>query len=147
VTGFSKIQSRELRKLLRRLPEVASTKGCERFLLRYIGFEAVARKVWHYYRCRKKSQSESKSGIPLPELIKSISHFQIEVSDDVIHQLLDSKLTKRGSKSARNLRNGIVHAWKKDDCDEAKKRLEEFCHNFDVVHNQVSTVIEARNHG
>ncbi|MEZ0175394.1 MAG: hypothetical protein AB9Q20_13950 [Candidatus Reddybacter sp.] len=144
MADFSKVQSRELRKIIRRLPAVSTLKGAECFLLKYVGFEAVIRKIWHYYRCRKKHKTESRAPIPLPELVKSMEYFQIDISDDVLHTLLDSSLDKRKFKSARNLRNGIVHAWKIEDCDEAKGRLNEFCKHFYTVLSQVDISLKKK---
>lgn len=142
MVAFTKVQDRELRKLLKRLPVSENRKGAEFFLLNYIGFEAVSRKIWQYYRCRKKSKSESHSGIPLPELKKAFKHFHILVTDSVLTQLLSSTLDKRNSKSARNLRNAIAHSWKQPDCDESIRRLAEFKQHFTHVLMNVELAID-----
>lgn len=120
-------QKRELRKLRGRLPRISKEcREAECFLLMYIGFESQARKIWHYYRCRKSVKAVSTQGIPLPELVKAMSFFEISLEDNVLNELLDSTLEKRGNKSARNLRNGMVHQWNEADCMEASGRKKEF---------------------
>jgi hypothetical protein len=140
---FSKLQDRELRKLLKRLPISQREKTAESFLLSYIGFESVSRKIWQYYRCRKMTKSESHSGIPLPELKKAFNYFQISVTDSVLTGLLSSTLDKRNSKSARNLRNAIAHSWKQPDCDEAIHRFSEFKQHFTHVINSVQITMDS----
>jgi len=118
---------------MRRLPACERKNNAEEFLLAYVGFESVSRKIWHYYQCRKRHKKESKAGIPLPELKKAFVHFKIEVDEGVLDYLLDSKLDIRNEKSARNLRNKIAHSWSKPDCDEAAKRHDDFMKYFDKV--------------
>jgi hypothetical protein len=127
MSEFTNQQRKALRKLQGRLPYCTQGIGkVESFTLHYISFEAQARKIWHYYRCRKKVQKESKAGIPLGELIKGLKYFEIQFDNDKIHRLLDSNLRTRKRKSARNLRNGIVHQWLEEDCKEVETRYEEF---------------------
>ena len=133
MTIFSKKQHREIRKLLQRLPVCERKSNAEEFLLAYVGFESVSRKIWHYYRCRKHTKKVSTAGIPLPELEKAFAHFEIELDEGVLNYLLDSYLDKRNAKSARNLRNGIAHSWRKPDCDEAAKRYDDFKKYFEKV--------------
>lgn len=133
MANFSKQQSRELRRMIDRRPRCIDTQHCaENFLLKYVGFEAVARKLWHYYRCRKTSRKVSTSSIPLPELIKACANFCIGLSDDTLKLLLDSTLDRRNFKSARNIRNGIVHNWSPEDCKEASDRFSELAQHFDA---------------
>ena len=133
MTVFSNQQSREFRKLMRRLPACERKNNAEEFLLAYVGFESVGRKIWHYYRCRIRTKKVSKGPILLPELKKAFAHFKIEIDEGVLDCLLDSKLDRRNEKAARNLRNGMVHSWSKPDCDEAAKRLDDFKKCFDEV--------------
>jgi hypothetical protein len=142
MAAFSNRQCRELRKLIARCPEiVAGENSAENFLLRYVGFEAVARRCWHYYRCRKKTVKESRSGIPLSELIKACDNFEMGLGEDTIKLLLDSKSDRRNFKSARNLRNGIVHGWNEADCKEAKDRFNEFAQHFDAFFTALGSAL------
>lgn len=133
MTVFTNQQCREIRKLMRRLPVCKRTNNAEEFLLSYVGFEAISRWIWHFYRCRKKHREKSKAPIPLLELKKAFVHFEIEIDESVLDYLLDSKLKIRNEKSARNLRNGIAHSWGQPDCDEAAKRYDDFRKYFDEV--------------
>jgi hypothetical protein len=133
MADFSKGQCRFLRKLQRRLPACDSdNQNAELFVLNYISFESQARKVWQYYRCRNKSRTESKAGIPILELENALKYFDIKLDSEILKLLLDSNRGTRGKKSARNLRNGMFHQWREKDCGEASQRYEEFSHAFDV---------------
>ncbi|MCK9246385.1 MAG: hypothetical protein M0P11_05460 [Anaerolineaceae bacterium] len=124
---LSNQQKKALRKLQASKPLcVAGLGKAESFLLNYISFEAQARRVLHYYRCRDKIRAESKAGIPIAELKKAMDHFAIPFDEVKLNALLDSKLDKRNGKSARNLRNGMVHQWLEADCKEVEKRFDEF---------------------
>ena len=130
---FNTKQRRVLRKLQDRLPVCSDdNKKAECFMLKYVAFEAQARKVWHYYRCRKKTKSESRAGIPITELEKALVYFEIKFGPEVLKLLLDSTLEIRWKKSARNLRNGMFHQWLEKDCNEASQRYEEFSLAFDT---------------
>jgi len=139
---LSNQQRKELRALQRRLPLCSwEYRGEERFILEYIAFEAQARKLWHYYRCRRKLVAESESPLPLQEIKKAMEHFDMQVRDGILELLLDSKLTKRGEKSARQLRNGMVHRWLKEDCREAAERCVKFSSLFDNFKESVEAVL------
>ncbi|WP_158083134.1 hypothetical protein [Methyloprofundus sedimenti] len=45
MASFTKQQQRELRKRVNRLPLTEGCQGAEKFLLEYVGFESVYRKV------------------------------------------------------------------------------------------------------
>jgi hypothetical protein len=130
---FSKQQKRFLRKLQAHLPQAKpGISDTENFLMRYISFEAQARKLWFYYQCRNRAKKkESHAGIPLIELKKAVVHFDLDIQPDLLDILLDSKRTKRNEKAARELRNPIVHSWKREDCKEVEKRYADFIPAFD----------------
>ena len=138
---FSSQQKKALRELQTRTPACASGLGnAECFLLNYITFEAQARKVWHFYQCRKNRKKESKAGIPIDELKKAMTHFEMQFDNAMLELLLDSKLKSRNEKSARNLRNGMVHQWLEDDCNEAANRYNDFLllfNEFDAALKEV----------
>jgi len=129
---FSIQQRRALKALFLRLPTV-NNKTPESFLLKFVAFEAVARKIWNYSRkIKKKDASDSYASIPAPSLNKALKAFGIQLNELVVERLLSSDLTKRGSKSARNLRNAIVHQWKESDCDEVKQRYSDLTKDIDL---------------
>lgn len=132
MAALSKVQERELRKIITQKPRVpAGLQRSESFVLRYIAFESQARLVWHYYRCRSREKPKSNAGIPLTELVKAVNYFGLNFEKSKLETLLDSKLNKRKTKSARNLRNDIAHSWRKEDCDEVTDRFDEFAALFD----------------
>ncbi len=113
--------------ILDSLPDYEKIKGAESFLLGYIAFESLVRKVWHFYRSSKsnKGSSETHAPLPLPSVKSTFSAYNIKVSDAVITAILSSDMKKRGSMSARNLRNGLVHQWKENDRLEVIERYDE----------------------
>ena len=120
---FSVKQKRALKNLIRSLPR-PKTKTAQSFLLDYVSFEAVARKVWNYSRkIKNKNASDSYAGIPSNSLKNSLKAFNVQLDPVVIEKLLSSSLRTRGEKSARNLRNALVHQWSEADCNEAKERF------------------------
>ena len=141
MASFTTRQKRELKKLLSRLPSISNYHDAEFFLLSYIGFESVSRKVWHYYRCRAKMKSESHAGVPIHELKKAFEYFEIKVEHSVVDKMLSSDFTKRNQKSARNLRNAIAHDWKQADCNEASIRVGEFDNCIKLIINSIKIAI------
>ena len=106
-------------------PPVTTDLGVpEKFLMQFVLFEALVRLVGRYYRERQCQRKKSDAHAPLDiEVVKrSFAHFFIPVSDERFSFLLNSKLTKRHEKSARNLRNGLAHQWKADDVKEVTDR-------------------------
>lgn len=142
MTRLSNQQRKELRALQKRLPLCAPEDcGAEKFILEYIAFEAQAKKLWHYYRCRRNFIVESESPLQLQEIKKAMVHFDININDEILNPLLDSKLTTRGKKSARELRNGMIHRWLKEDCKEATERYAEFYSYFEKFKASVKAVL------
>lgn len=143
MSEFSKRQKKHLRKLQEHLPQVKSgNTKTENFLLHYIAFEAQARKLWYYYRSRNQARKkESYAGIPLKELKKAVKHFELDIQPDLLDILLDSKRNKRNEKSARELRNPIIHSWKREDCKEVEKRYTDFIPAFEQFHQAIQEVV------
>ena len=112
------------KKLLAHPPMTSGLEIPEQFLMRFVLFEALVRLVGRYYRERHGQRTKTGTHAPLDiEVVKrSFAHFFITVSDERFSFLLNSKLTKRYEKSARNLRNGLAHHWKAEDVTEVKNR-------------------------
>lgn len=124
-TQLSKPQKRSLKALYSRLPNTSAVSA-ETFLLRYISFGAVARKLWNYSRkLHKKDANDSHASITVLGLKKALKTFDISVHEAVVTRLLSSDLRNRGSMSARNLRNELVHQWKQEAIDEVVSRLQQ----------------------
>lgn len=135
MTDFGRQQAKQMRQLLARAPAHAGERWAAGFLLQYVLFEALLKTVLRYFRESsgrpvKKSTSASES-MQLISGRKSLFYFSVLIDPRVIARLLDSALRKRGNKSARWLRNGLVHMW---DSNDAKEVLDRFDHlNCDLL--------------
>jgi hypothetical protein len=138
MTDFNNLQIKMFRKLFAHPPESNNLGNPEEFILRYVFFEALARQVGHYYRERSKGKKKQTGHESLDKQVvkSSLNYFCIQISDPLINNLLDSQRVKRNDKSARNLRNALVHQWKSEDREEVGKR-------FNELNNQLSQAIES----
>ncbi len=127
MTEFSRQQAKQLRLLMARQPVHAGEKSPEGFLLRYVFFEAVTKTVGKYYResiGRQNSvASATREVLQLPLVQKWMKHFALKVHPEQLKLILDSSLKYRGKKSARELRNGLVHQWSAKDAEEVMSRF------------------------
>jgi hypothetical protein len=144
MTDFSRQQVKQIRLLLARAPSHAGERSAEGFLLQYVLFEALLKTVLRYFRESngrpvKKSISAPES-MQLTSVKKSMFHFSVAVHPEVMERLLDSGLRKRGSKSARWLRNGLVHLWDANDAKEVIDRIDHL--NRDLL--AVITAVEMK---
>ena len=134
---FSPQQRQALKRLLGRPPAYPNNNFAESFLLRYVFVEALCRQVGKYYRerarARKKTLTKPHESIHLDVVGRSFTYFGIRLRSERLAQFLDSSLERRGAKSARNLRNGIVHRWDENDVAEASERYSSLCLAFDAV--------------
>lgn len=134
---FSAQQRQALKRLLGRPPAYPNNDFAESFLLRYVFVEALCRQVGKYYRerarARKKTLTKSHEPIQLDVVGRSFTYFGIRLRSERLAQFLDSALEKRGAKSARNLRNGIVHRWDVNDVAEASERHRSLYSALDAV--------------
>ena len=144
MTGFSTQQVKALKKLFARPPETRGLGNPEKFLLQFVFFEAVLRLVGHYYRERagQKKKSTSHESLNIEVARRSFAHFGILVADLRLDLLLDSGMTTRNMKSARNLRNGLVHRWKAEDVKEVIDRYIELNKALTGVINAIKVRIE-----
>ncbi len=114
-----------LAALLVRRPQVQLAGPVEQFVLQYVFFEAALRIVLAGYRNRasvKTTKVHSDRVIQKNVVVSSFAHFGILVTQADVDHLLDSKRRNRGSKSARELRNGLIHEWNADDAKEVEAR-------------------------
>ncbi|HBC3969270.1 TPA: hypothetical protein KD873_004310 [Vibrio parahaemolyticus] len=142
--SFSKTQKKNLKQLLDTLPRYELASGSEAFLLGYIAFESVSRMVWNYYRSVKanKKINETHAPLPLPTIKSAFKAYNIKVSDVVLDTILNSEKKKRGEKSARNLRNGLVHQWKYEDRKEVLDREHELIAKLSEVIEVIKNLID-----
>lgn len=124
MTDFRTQQVKAFKKLFAHPPKTTGIDAPERFLLQFVLFEATVRLVGRYYHERNGEKKKSSGHVPLDiGVVKSsLEYFHIRVSGERLDLLLNSKLIKRGAKSARNLRNGLAHQWKVADVKEVTDR-------------------------
>jgi hypothetical protein len=125
MTDFSTQQVKMFNKLFAHPPVGTGFGVPEKFLLQFVLFEALVRLVGHYYRERtttQKKKSNAHTPLDISVVKRSFLHFHILVSEERLDLLLNSSLTIRNAKSARNLRNGLAHQWKAEDVKEVNGR-------------------------
>lgn len=148
MTQFSVQQRRALKNFIRRSPVYAVGGLAEDFLLKYVFFEAICRRIGEYYGSRPgvrgKGMAKSHASINLIFVWRSFSYFDINFGLDRLRYLLDSSLRKRGEKSARNLRNGLVHRWDENDVAEVSARHSSLCLTLDAVVTAISHRVNGR---
>ena len=123
---FSHQQRRALHALLARQPNLAGHPSVETFLFGYMFVEALLQTIGRYYRERNVGRSPASGGqnkLHIDVVQRSLKFFGIPIQPKRATQLLDSKMIRRGTRSARNLRNGVVHEWSKGDFEEVVKRF------------------------
>lgn len=134
---FSAQQHRALKRLLARPPANMKNNFSEDFLLKYVFVESLCRLVGKYYqerpRVKKKSVSQSHQTIQINVVSRSLAYFGIQLRPEQLANFLDSSFEKRDEKSARNLRNGIVHRWDENDVGEASRRYSSLCLTLNAV--------------
>lgn len=137
---FSWQQTKQIRILLARPPLRLGESTPESFLLRYVFFEALVKTVGRYYRESsgriKSAQLASKEVLQTPFVQRWLEYFSITVHPERLKFILDSSLRNRAHKSARALRNGLVHQWDAKDAEEVIKR-------FNDLDGALLAVIEA----
>ena len=144
MSDFSRQQGKQIRQLLARAPVHAGERSAEGFLLHYVLFEALLKTVLRYYRDSNgmpvKKATVAPESMQMVSVKKSLHHFSVVVHPEVMARLLDSSFRKRGAKSARWLRNGLVHLWDVNDAKEVLDRVDHL--NRDLL--AVITAIELR---
>ena len=138
MADFSTQQVKIFKKLFAHSPVATGFGIPEKFLLQFVFFEAVVRLIGHHYRERngQKKKSTSHEPLKIDVVRRSFAYFGISVADQRIDLLLDSRLTTRNAKSARNLRNGLAHQWMAEDVREVKDR-------YEALNNALAEVIDA----
>lgn len=133
------------KKLFAHPPKVTGLGMPEKFLLRFVFFEAVVRLIGHYYRERtgQKKKSTSHESLNIDVVRRSFAHFGISVADERLGLLLDSKRIKRKEKSARKLRDGLVHQWQADDVKEVTDRYKALSSALTEVIDAIKARVES----
>lgn len=84
--------------------------------------------VGRYYRERSTNQKklvEQDGSLNVVVVKRSLKHFGILVDERRVDAVLASPKARRGSKTARVLRNGLVHRWDAGDAEEVIERFGE----------------------
>ena len=140
MSDFTRQQNKQIRILLGRPPARLGERTAGSFLLRYVFFEALVKTIGRYYResvgRAKSAQVVSKEALQTPLVQRWLEHFSIAVHPERLKFILDSSLRNRGFKSARALRNGLVHQWDAKDAEEVVKR-------FSALDDALLAVIDA----
>ena len=86
------------------------------FISVYIQSEVFAKKLQNYYRT--DSKKTGKDELQIQTLKAALRHFNISIPEADISNLFIGGLGIRGSKSARQLRNGYLHSLSTEDKTE-----------------------------
>jgi hypothetical protein len=141
MTDFRPQQAKQLVQLLGHPPKGLRKNTAESFLLQYVFLEALLRLVGRYYRQRSTAQKKlanEDGSLNVVVVNRSLKHFGVRVDQQRIDGLLSSGKTKRGQKTARVLRNGLVHRWDAKDAGEVIQRFEELTTGMKAVVNAIA---------
>ncbi|MDT7525104.1 hypothetical protein NOG12_03210 [Pseudidiomarina sp. GXY010] len=122
--ALNKQRNKELRSVQLLDPGFSCQGIVGEFIGTYIQSEVFAKKLQTYYRT--DTGKSGKEDLNLGTLKAAIKHFRFSVSEADISGLFKGGPGIRGSKSARQLRNGYLHALSVED----KKEIEEKANTF-----------------
>ena len=101
--------------------------SCQGKVGEFIGFylrcEVFATKLQHYYQTDKQPQ---KSKLNTQSLTKALEHFNLYFKSESLLYVFKGGSGKRGSKSARQLRNGYLHELSSADKNEIIQQHSEY---------------------
>jgi len=86
------------------------------FISVYIQSEVFAKKLQNYYRTDTKKSGNDE--LQISTLKAALKHFRITLSESDVALLFKGGSGKKGSKSARQLRNGYLHVLSPEDKKE-----------------------------
>jgi hypothetical protein len=95
-----------------------------RFIGIYIQSEVFAKKIQHYYRT--DTNKSGKDELQINVLKAALKHFNLSFPDSDVSSLFKGGAGKRGSKTARQLGNGYLHALSPDDKKEITSKAESY---------------------
>ncbi len=124
MVSLSSQQKKALKKHFANSPSESELVVVSDFLQRFFLLESVLRRVGSYYRSRHP-QAKSTSGhepLNIQGIKRSFENFKIKISNERLELLLDSSRRTRSDKSARVLRNAVVHHWSALDIKEINSR-------------------------
>ena len=93
------------------------------FIGLYLRCEVFATKLQHYYQTDKQPLQ---TRLNTQSLSKSLEHFNLHFNSESLLLIYKGGSGKRGSKSARQLRNGYLHELSSADKNEIEKKHSEY---------------------
>lgn len=117
-------RNRELRAVKALDPGFSCQGIVGEFIGVYIQSEVFAKKLQAYYRT--DSNKTGKDELQITTLKAALNHFNVLVPETDISKLFKGGAGKRGSKSARQLRNSYLHALSIEDKKEIESKAKTF---------------------
>ena len=117
---------KELKKILSERYLINVNKNLVNFISLYIDCEATAKKFVQYYKSDKgQKNSEAYEVLKYDEVEKAAKYFGLNIDSQLIVSIFSSGRGIRGSKTSRQLRNGILHSKAVKDIEEVEQRFDE----------------------
>jgi len=124
-TPIQKVQDRLLKvKTILENTAVCMAKNdfVEKFILCEIAYKTLLRE---YKISRNERYTEEKLTINMKQISSVLRFFSIQIESNILSHIFSSKEKRRGQKSAKLLRNGIVHSLDAGDMLEVFRRQNE----------------------
>ena len=122
--ALKNVRNSELRGVLNLDPGFSCQGSIGKFVGLYIQSEVFAKKLQHYYRTDTKKNG--KDELQINTLNAAVRHFGLSFPESDIGVLFKGGPGKRGNKSARQLRNGYLHALSPEDKKEITTKARSF---------------------
>lgn len=113
---------------------VAKNVFIEKFVLCEIATKSV---LSYYYKVNGKEKADKNIELGLNTIKPALHLAKYDIADEVLEKMFKAKM-KRGERSARDLRNGIVHDLAVRDIQEVISRKDEL---FNLMDNYLSIFI------
>lgn len=125
---IDKRRRKEITKLLSKRFLIEENERIVKFISLYIDCEATARKYVQYYkRDNGKKISEAFETLNYSEIEKAAKYFGLKIDNALVKQIFQGSTGIRGSKTPRQLRNGIIHSKVFNDLEEVEQRFNDLC--------------------
>lgn len=132
------LRNRELKAVHALDPGFSCQGVVGEFIGAYIQAEVFAKKLQKYYRTDVKNSGNDE--LQINTLKAALKHFNLTVPEADLSNLFSGGLGKRGSKSARQLRNGYLHALSSEDKKEIISKAKSFIPELQrFINNEIVT--------
>ncbi|MCP5343643.1 MAG: hypothetical protein H7A05_03400 [Pseudomonadales bacterium] len=122
VAALNKSRNSALGAVLLQDPGFSCQGKVGAFIGVYIQAEVFASKLQTYY-CKDKKKTISKN-LNITTLSAALLHFSIEFNEDDVRFIFLGGAGEKGKKSARQLRNGYLHALSQQDKNEIVEKYD-----------------------